>query len=1020
MKNKNNTLFSNNEKKLHNKHVPLQRQTLKTKKHMIQTEAQLEQQFIEKLQELKYTYRDDIHDLKSLEDNFRQKFERLNFVTLSDDEFRRLVQENVTSDVFTASKHLREKQTFVRSDGTTFDYSLVNLRDWCKNDYEIINQLSINTTESHHRYDIVILINGLPLVQIELKRHSVSSLKAVEQIVRYKQDRGNGYTNTLMCFMQLFVVSNGSSGTMYFANNNDEHFHFDATSSYLPVYRAADRDNHKIDGLFNFSDMMLQKQELGKLIGRYMVLVETEKKVLVMRPYQIYAVESIVNCVENGNQNGYIWHTTGSGKTLTSFKASTLLKDNRDVEKCVFVVDRKDLDKQTRDEFNKFQEGCVEQNANTAALVSRLESDDYADKVIVTTIQKLGIALDPSPKNKYYRRLELLKDKHIVFIFDECHRSQFGENRKAIENFFPHAQLFGFTGTPIFEENSHYVQVNGQQAEYITTKDVFQDCLHDYTITHAMADENVLRFKVEYYGNQTPDGQPSGEPLTKQQIVAHILDNHNKLTAQRRFNALLAVPSIPDAISYYKVFKKEQEKRIQADPEYVPLNITAVFTPPMSNSSDEDLPQEEADNHKNPDANKVALGRIIDEYNDKYDTNFKVDLFDDYYKDVQQRIKNQKYANKEYPHAKKLDVVIVVEMMLTGFDSKFLNTLYVAKDLKWHGLIQAFSRTNRILDGTKPYGNIICYRHLETAMDDAMVLFSGIDKKKGKKEYWLVEPAEEVVENYKEALNQLQTVMNGMGLECKPEEVINIPQGENTCQFIEAFKDVQRLALQLEQYVDLSEDLKDTIEKIMPEDTLQQFRTAYLDLARRNGSADGGRDGDALEDDEPDFELSLFSSALVDYDYIMRLLAKYTDTHHEKVKITKEQLLEILAGSVDLMKERDYLKAFIEEELKQGCGLSEEDIRAKYKEFKDKRFNGQIAALAQEYGIDTSALENFVTETVKLRRIDENNLRELLSHIDNWKQRKAAKENLLARLAPLFNLLTGGNTIEGLNAYVKE
>lgn len=987
---------------------------------MIQSEAQLEQQFIEKLQELNYTYRSDIHDLKSLERNFREKFERLNFVSLSDDEFRKLLQENITSDVFTAAKHLREKQTFVRNDGTTFDYSLVNLRDWCKNEYEVVSQLKINTDNSHHRYDVIILINGLPLVQIELKRHSVSPLKAVEQIVKYKQDPGNGYTKTLMCFMQLFIVSNGGSDTMYFANNNDEHFHFDATNNYLPVYRAADRKNHKIAQLFAFSDMMLQKVELGKLISRYMVLVETERKILVMRPYQIYAVESIVDCVRQGHQNGFIWHTTGSGKTLTSFKASTLLKDNRDIEKCVFVVDRKDLDKQTREEFNKFQEGCVEQNTNTAALVSRLESDDYADKVIVTTIQKLGIALDPSPKNKYYHRLEQLKNKHVVFIFDECHRSQFGENHKAIKNFFPNAQLFGFTGTPIFEENSHYVKVDGEQAEYVTTKDVFQECLHEYTITHAINDNNVLRFKVEYYGNKTRDGKKDSKPLTKQQIVAHILDSHDKLTAQRRFNALLTVPSIPEAIRYYDVFKEEQEKRSQNDPEYEPLNITAVFTPPMRNSSDEDLPQEEADNKENPERNKKALDTIIDEYDHKFGTNFKDGVFDDYYKDVQQRIKDQKYANKDYPHAKKLDVVIVVEMMLTGFDSKFLNTLYVAKDLKWHGLIQAFSRTNRILDGTKPYGNIICYRNLEQAMDDAMVLFSGFDRSKGK-EYWLVEPAEKVVEKYKEALTKLETVMNSIGLECKPEEVINIPQGENTNNFIDAFKDVQRLALKLDQYVDMPEELQVAIEKAMPEDTLQQFRTAYLDLARRTRPTDGGgRGDDTPEGDTPDFELSLFSSALVDYDYIMKLLAKYTDTHRDKVKITKEQLLEILAGSVDLMKERDYLKAFIEEELKQGSGMSEMEIRAKYKAFKDKRFNQQIVAIAQEYGINASALEAFVSETVKLRRIDEEALRELLSHIGSWKQRKAAKEGLLVKLATLFSLLTGGNTIEGLNAYVKE
>lgn len=981
------------------------------------SEAQLEQQFLEKLIALKYNYRRDIHDLQTLENNFREKFEKLNFVTLSDSEFRRLLQENITADVFTASKHLREKQTFTRDDGTTFDYSLVNLRDWCKNEYEVVNQLTINTANSHHRYDVVILINGLPLVQIELKNYKVTPLKAVEQIVRYKQDRGNGYTNTLMCFMQLFIVSNGGSDTMYFANNNDEHFHFDATNNYLPVYHAARENNKKIVQLIpEFSDRILDKVKLGKLISRYMVLVETERKILVMRPYQIYAVESIVECVKDNNQNGYIWHTTGSGKTLTSFKASTLLKDNKDIEKCVFVVDRKDLDKQTREEFNKFQEGCVEQNANTAALVSRLESTSYADKVIVTTIQKLGIALDTAASNRFRSRLERLRDQRIVFIFDECHRSQFGENHAAIKNFFPKAQLFGFTGTPIFTENSHIVRINGQTAEYVTTEDVFQKCLHTYTITDAIIDQNVLRFNVQFFGKTNSEGKKT--PLSKRQIVNHILDNHDKLTAQRRFNALLATSSIPEAIRYYQIFKEEQEKRIQANPDYEPLNITAVFTPPMRNMSDEDLPQEEDDNREHGEENKTALGEIIREYNAKFGTNWSVDLFDEYYKDVQQRIKDQKHPNKDYPHAQKLDVVIVVEMMLTGFDSKFLNTLYVDKDLKWHGLIQAFSRTNRILDGTKPYGNIVCYRDLVKAMDEAMVRFSGEEGEKGK-EYWVVEPIVNIVDQYKEAVNKLRTVMNSMGLECKPEEVINIPQGENTGSFIDAFKDVQRLSLKIDQYVDVPADLKETIQKTMPEDTLNQFRTAYLDLARRNRYFVDPA-APEYEKEEPDFELSLFSSALVDYDYIMKLLAKYTDTHVEKVKITKEQLLDILSGSVDLMNERDYLKAFIEEELHEGSGIGVLEIKSRYEAFKESRIHKQIVAIAQQNGVDANALESFVKETTRLLRLDEDMLRDLIAHIDNWKLRKSAKENIIHSLEDLFNMLSRGNTIEGLNAYIKD
>ena len=982
-------------------------------------EPQLEQQFIEKLVEIGYIYRNDIHDRDSLEKNFRKHFQRLNYVTLSDDEFEKLLKDNISPDVFTVSKHLREKQTFTRNDGTTFDYSLVNTRDWCKNEFEVINQLSINTANSHQRYDVIILINGLPLVQIELKRHSVSPLKAVKQIVEYKQERGNGYLNTLMCFMQLFIVSNGASDTMYFANNNDEHFQLDVSNNYLPVYHAADEQNSKIAQLFKFSEMMLQKCTLARLISRYMVLVETEKKILVMRPYQIYAVEKIVKSVEQNAHNGYIWHTTGSGKTLTSFKASTLLKSNPNIEKCVFVVDRKDLDKQTRDEFNKFQEGCVEQNANTAALVSRLESDDYADKVIVTTIQKLGVALRTS-RDRYKERLQRLRNQRIVFIFDECHRSQFGDNHKAIKEFFPNAQLYGFTGTPIFEENSTTIRVNGELAENVTTKDVFDDCLHKYTITDAIKDENVLGFRMEYYRNETADGDPASQPISVNQVARHILDNHDKYTANRRFNALLATPSIPDAIRYFEVFKKEQAKRMQADPDFEPLNITAVFTPPMlSQQDEEDLPREAADNQETPNENKSALSDIINRYNAQFGTNFSVELFDEYYRDVQQRIKFQKYPNKDYAHKNKLDVVIVVEMMLTGFDSKFLNTLYVAKDLKHHGLIQAFSRTNRILDGTKPHGNIICFRDLEAAMDNAMRLFSGIEGEMCK-EYWLVESADIILDKYKNAINHLQVVMGDLGLDCKPEEVINIPPGEGTADFIDAFKNVQRLALKLDQYVDLEPEQKEQIEQVMPEETLQQFRTAYLDLARRTKTVEPGTQTEyTYEEDDIDYELSLFSSAMVDYDYIMRLMSRYTGMQTDRVKVTKEQLLELLAGSSNFMHEREYLRAFINEELHQGAYLKEEDVCRLYEDFKVERIHNEIAELAHKYGIDEIVLEDFVRETIYLCRIDVNTFSDLLSPIEDWKLRKAAKESLIADLQQIFILLAGGETID-LSAYIKQ
>lgn len=420
-------------------------------------EQQIEYGIIGELTKLKYTHRSDIRDKEALERNFREKFQALNRVKLSDAEFSRLRDEIVNPDVFVASKTLRERNAFTREDGTPLFYTLVNIKEWCKNDFEVVNQLRINTDKSHHRYDVILLINGLPMVQLELKTLAVTPRRAMQQIMDYKADPGNGYTNTLMCFIQLFIVSNRAE-VLYFANNRAQHFNFSADEQFLPVYQYADIDNKKPRGLHDFAEKFLAKCTLAETISRYMVLVESEQRLLVMRPYQIYAVKAIVDCIHQNRGNGYIWHTTGSGKTLTSFKASTLLKDNPDIEKCLFVVDRKDLDRQTREEFNRFQEGCVEENTNTGALVRRLLSTDYADKVIVTTIQKLGIALDPTHKKDYKAQLQPLSDKRVVFIFDECHRSQFGDNHQAIKDFFPQAQLFGFTGTPIFEENASYTQ----------------------------------------------------------------------------------------------------------------------------------------------------------------------------------------------------------------------------------------------------------------------------------------------------------------------------------------------------------------------------------------------------------------------------------------------------------------------------------------------------------------------------------------------------------------------------------
>jgi type I restriction enzyme, R subunit len=982
-------------------------------------EPQIEYGFIGKLTDLKYTYRSDIRDRNSLEQNFRKKFEILNRVNLTDAEFARIRDEIINPDVFTASKILRQINSFQREDGTPLHYTLVNIKEWCKNDFEVVNQLRMNTENSSHRYDVILLINGIPVVQIELKTLEVSPRRAMQQIVDYKNDPGNGYTNSLLCFMQLFIVSNRSN-TYYFTNNRNQHFSFNADEQFLPVYKWASEDNKKIDNLDLFAEKFLSKCALGEMISRYMVLVESEQKLMVMRPYQIYAVKAIVECINQNRGNGYIWHTTGSGKTLTSFKASTLLKDNRDIEKCLFVVDRKDLDRQTREEFNKFQEGCVEENTNTETLVRRMLSEDYADKVIVTTIQKLGLALDPTNKKNYKERLQPLSDKRLVFIFDECHRSQFGENHKAIKEFFPNAQLFGFTGTPIFEDNATYKIAEGEQATYKTTKDIFQKQLHAYTITHAIEDRNVLRFHIDYY---KPDGVVKiGSSLHKLAVVEAILNKHDAATHSRRFNAFLATSSINEAIEYYNLFKDRQAARQKKDENFQPLNIACVFSPPAEGNKDvlqlqEDLLQEKKDNQEAPEEKKLALKAIISDYNGQYGTNHSISEFDLYYQDVQQRIKYHKYTNADYPHKNKIDLVIVVDMLLTGFDSKYLNTLYVDKNLKYHGLIQAFSRTNRILNDSKPYGNILDFRQQQAAVDEAIALFSGEDTGRAK-EIWLVDPAPVVIGKYEKAVAALSEFMQSLGLNCKPEEVNNLNGDAARAEFINRFKEVQRLKTQLDQYTDLSIGDKEKIEKLLPEDQLRSFKSSYLETAKRLKEIQT-KDGEKAEPEvqQLDFEFVLFASAVVDYDYIMGLIARFTQNKPSKQKMTRAQLINLLSSSANLIEERDDIVAYINS-LEENKALTEKEIREGYLAFKEERAAKELADIAQRHGLEASALKGFVDGIISRMIFDGEQLSDLLAPLElGWKDRTKKELALMEDLIPQLKKLAEGGEISGLSAY---
>ena len=583
---------------------------------MITPERDLEEALVTKLRDLKYEYRPDIRDRATLEQNFREKFEALNRVRLTDGEFQRLLDEIVTPDVFAAARTLRERNSFTRDDGTPLNYTLVNIKDWCKNAFEVVNQLRINTDNSHHRYDVILLINGVPVVQIELKTLGISPRRAMEQIVDYKNDPGNGYTKTLLCFIQLFIVSNRTD-TWYFANNNARHFAFNADERFLPVYQFAAEDNKKITHLDSFAETFLAKCTLGQMISRYMVLIASEQKLLMMRPYQIYAVKAIVDCIHQNCGNGYIWHTTGSGKTLTSFKASTLLKDNPDIEKCLFVVDRKDLDRQTREEFNRFQEGCVEENTNTARPrapppLRRLRRQGHRhapSRSSASRWTKTASATSRTRSNgkaTYKEQLEPLRDKRMVFIFDECHRSQFGENHKAIKEFFPNAQLFGFTGTPDLRGERHLSADRGEQAS-------LQD--HARPLPEAAArlhhhprhrGRNVLRFHVDYYKPEGKNAAQAGRDARQ----AGRRRGHPRQARRRHRRAQVQCPARHRLHQRrHRILRPVQDapgrKAQAADPDFQPLNIACVFSPPAEGNKDvqqiqEDLPQEKADNAAGP------------------------------------------------------------------------------------------------------------------------------------------------------------------------------------------------------------------------------------------------------------------------------------------------------------------------------------------------------------------------------------------------------------------------------------
>lgn len=833
-----------------------------------QSEAALEAGLIATLQQMDYEYV-QIAEEENLQANFKRQLEKHNKKQLAEfgktgftnEEFEKILLFLEGGTRFEKARKLRDRYELEVENGQHIWVEFFNRQQWCQNEFQVSNQITVEGRKKC-RYDVTILINGLPLVQIELKRRGVELSKAYDQIQRYHKTSFHG----LFDYIQLFVISNGVN-TRYFANNPN--------SGYKFTFNWTDAANVPFNELDKFAAFFLDKCTIGKIIGKYIVLHEGDKCLMVLRPYQFYAVEKILDKVKNSNDNGYIWHTTGAGKTLTSFKAAQLVSELDDVDKVMFVVDRHDLDTQTQSEYEAFEPGAVDSTDNTDELVRRLQSNS---KIIITTIQKLNAA---ASKTWYSSKIEDIRHARVVMIFDECHRSHFGDSHKKIIKFFDNSQIFGFTGTPIFTENA----VDGH-----TTKEVFGDCLHKYLIKDAIADDNVLGFLVEYYhGNEVVDNDNQSR---MEEIAKFILNNFDKSTLDGEFDALFAVQSVPMLIRYYKIFKSLNPK----------IRIGAVFTYGANNSQDDEMTGMGTGQFVSESVGEAdELQAIIDDYNNMYGTAYSTENFRAYYDDINLRMKKKKADMKP------LDLCLVVGMFLTGFDSKKLNTLYVDKNMEYHGLLQAFSRTNRVLTEKKRFGKIVCFRDLKSNVDAAIKLFSKSDNP----EDIIQPPFEEVKKEYRQlAADFLQKYPTPSS--------IDLLQSENDKKnFVLAFRDIIRKHAEIQIYEDFNEDADDLG---LTEQQFNDYKSKYLDITVgfiyppttppvvAEGPASYGND-QGLED--IDFCLELLHSDIINVAYILELIAEldpYSDDYSEK----RQRILDTMIKDAGMRNKAKLIDGFIQ------------------------------------------------------------------------------------------------------------
>ena len=886
-----------------------------------QSEFSLETEMMNQLKENGYeivTIRND----KQLLDNFRSILnerhkDKLNGQPLTDKEFQRLLTMINGKGIFESARILRDKLPLKRDDESEVYLSFLDTANWCQNKFQVTNQVSVEDTYKA-RYDVTILINGLPLVQVELKRRGVDINEAFNQVMRYRKQNYTG----LFRYIQMFIISNGIE-TRYISNNDGEIY-----KSHM--FYWSDKHNKRINTLNDFTETFLRPCHIAKMISRYMIINETDKVLMAMRPYQVHAVEALIHQATETSNNGYIWHTTGSGKTLTSFKSSQVLSEQENIKKVIFLVDRRDLDSQTEEEFNKFSKGAVDKTKNTSQLVRQL--NDKSLPLIVTTIQKMSKAIQNNAD-----ALEQYKTDKVVFIIDECHRSQFGNMHRIIRQYFNNAQYFGFTGTPRFEEN--------KSQDGRSTADIFGRCLHTYLIKDAIHDGNVLGFSVDYINTikeHTIETEIDDmvEDINKDEvwmsddrielIVRHIIENHDKYTRNRQYSSILTVSSIPALIKYYQVFKKVNQEYDH------PLKVAGVYSLEPNEGT------KEANNEEmKTETKREHLETIMKDYNENFDTNFTTDMIKEYFNNVSKNVKKGVKDNK-------IDVLIVVDMFLTGFDSKVLNTLYIDKNLKHHDLIQAYSRTNRVEKETKPFGKIVNYRDLKEATDNALQLFSQTEDT----DRVLMKSYDEYKAEFIDALAELKAIS------LTPQHMDEVQDDEGKKAFVEAYRLVSKLVLIMK----LFDEFEFTSSSVgMEEQDFEDYKSKYFAIYDQIKGPKNDKNKVSILNDI-DFEIEILRNDTINVSYIMNLIRQIDLTDKAEQRRNREQIRRILDTADDpkLRLKSDLIKEFINKVIPD---LSEDDnLDEAYITFENAKKEEEFNEFADQKAVNEDMLKNITSE----------------------------------------------------------